>query len=416
MRLTKKQYMCVFFATLSLLVWNLPYLSATFYEQFLSAYNLTNTQAGFLLTMFGLTAVPGYLFGGILADKFSAKKLLILSCISTAILGFIASLTSSYTTLIIIYLGFGVTVPFINWSAFLKLVRSQGSLDQQGKLFGFFELVYAAMGAAVSYGLLAALGIIMKTTGFKIVMSIYGILLLFISALIWFYVKDADKSDTVNEFNLKMVGHVLKQPVTWLNGFIVMGMFIIISGSSYLNPYLTQVFGMATTIGVGFTIFNRSIARIIFTPIGGAMIDKWGKSSKVLIICASGVIITILALMLIPKNTSYGMIAVIIGLLFLIAMSSGRAGMYTPVPEANTPIAITGTTMGIVSAIGYSTDLWLWTLCGGWIDKYGTGGYQYIFGLFIAAMVLVIVSAIIFQLYLNKNKANYQEVLENNQL
>lgn len=83
---SKKRYLLIFLLTLSALCYNLPYLSSTFYTQFLEAFSLSNTQAGLLLTMFSLTATPGYLFGGMLADKFSPKKLIILSQLMTAAL------------------------------------------------------------------------------------------------------------------------------------------------------------------------------------------------------------------------------------------------------------------------------------------------------------------------------------------
>jgi nitrate/nitrite transporter NarK len=390
---------------MSCLCYNLPYLSSTFYEQFLGAYGLSNTQAGFLLTMFSLTATPGYLFGGLMADKFSAKKLIVLSTSLTAVIGIAMSFIKSYPALLVCYLGFGVTTTFLQWSAFLKLVRSQGDVSEQGKIFGFFELSYAIVGAITSYGILAFLETLIARTGFKIVTTIYGGLLIVIALLIWFWVKDAKDSETVNEFNFKMVGKVLKHPVTWINGFIVMGMFIIITGSSYLNPYLTQVFGTASALGVGITIFNRTIARIIFSPLGGSLIDRWGKTSKLLIIMAAGIIVACVAMMLIPQDPSAYTFAVIIILLFIVIMSSGRAGLYTPIPEADIPLEMTGTAMGIASAVGYSTDLWLYTLCGNWLDKYGAAGYQYILGLFIAGMCIVIVSAVLLQVYLNKQKS-----------
>ena len=74
-----KKFGVILLLTSTCLVYNLPYLSSTFYTQFLEAFNLSNTQAGMLITFFSLTATPGYLFGGMLADKFNPKKLIILS-------------------------------------------------------------------------------------------------------------------------------------------------------------------------------------------------------------------------------------------------------------------------------------------------------------------------------------------------
>ena len=112
-----RKYLLIFLLTLSTLCYQLPYLSQTFYTQFLEAFALSNQQAGQLLTMFSLTATPGYLFGGMLADKFSPKKLVVISQVLTAAFGFIMTFLPGYTWLLVCYLGFGVSTTFIHWSA-----------------------------------------------------------------------------------------------------------------------------------------------------------------------------------------------------------------------------------------------------------------------------------------------------------
>lgn len=79
----KNKYITVFIYTLSTLVFFLPQLSTFYYVVFLDAFNLTNAQAGTLLSVYGMTSLPAYLFGGLLADKFKAKNLIIISCFAT---------------------------------------------------------------------------------------------------------------------------------------------------------------------------------------------------------------------------------------------------------------------------------------------------------------------------------------------
>ncbi|MBQ6622705.1 MAG: MFS transporter [Mogibacterium sp.] len=391
----KRKYLLIFLLTMSALCYNLPYLSATFYTQFLEAFNLSNTEAGFLMTMFSLTATPGYLFGGMLADKFSPKKLLIISQLLTAVLGFAMSLLNGYTVLLVCYLGFGISTTFIHWSAFLKLIRAQADKDEEGKVFGFFEMSYAIVGAITSYGILAALS---KLSNFRIITSVYAVILIIVALIIIFAIKDIDANTASNEFNLKMVGKAVKHPVTWLNGLIVMGMFILITGSSYLNPYMSTVFGTTVAFGTGLTIANRTICRIICSPLGGMLLDKW-KTPKFLITFCSAMIVLCAALLFVPQNAGAMMPAIIIAVLLILILSGSRSGLYTPIPEAKIPFEIMGTSMGICSAIGYSTDLWLYTLCGKWIDEYGATGYKNIILLYIAGLVLVIVCSILLYRY-----------------
>ena len=52
----KNKYITVFIYTLSTLVFFLPQLSTFYYVVFLDAFNLTNAQAGTLLSVYGMTS------------------------------------------------------------------------------------------------------------------------------------------------------------------------------------------------------------------------------------------------------------------------------------------------------------------------------------------------------------------------
>lgn len=51
--------------------------------------------------------------------------------------------------------------------------------------------------------------------------------------------------------------------------------------------------------------------------------------------------------------------------------------LYTLVTTANVPIKYVGSVYGIASAIGYSSDLYLYTICGNWLDSMGNAGYKW---------------------------------------
>ena len=190
--------------------------------------------------------------------------------------------------------------------------------------------------------------------------------------------------------------------VTWLNGLIVMGMFIIVTGSSYLNPYMSSVFGTTVAFGTGLTIFNRTIARIICAPFGGMLLDKW-KTPKFMITFCVVLIALASVFLFIPQDASGRTIAIIAAVLIIMVLSGSRSGLYTPIPEAKIPFEIMGTSMGIASAVGYSTDLWLYTLCGKWIDTLGNAGYRNIILLYIAGLVLVIAASFLLYIYEKKH-------------
>ena len=414
MKLTKKQYKNIFIATLALLVWQIPYLCSIFYVQFQEYYAVTDGQIGFILSSLGFTTVIGYTVGGVVADKFPVKGLLIASSMLTGILGVIMAFTKNYYVICAIHFAFGITGALIGWNAFLKYIRFIGNDEVQGKAFGFFEMAYAILGVVTSYALLAFMDIILAKYGFFVVVLVYALLDILAGIIIWLFLDKpeyesagAAQVKTEGSFSVKDIGKAFKQPVTWFNAFIVLGLFIVSGTTTYVTPIMQTVFGLSATLVVGVGIFKRYAVRLFLTPMGGSIIDKKGKSSGLIIYSCLATIVFFVIMLFLPQAAPYGMLFFIVSTAIAIPTTIVRPAYYTPVGEAETPAAITGTVMGIVSGIGYCTDLWLYNLCGGWLDKFGNAGYNYIWILSIVGLLMSAVSAFFFQRYLyNKRKAS----------
>lgn len=73
--------------------------------------------------------------------------------------------------------------------------------------------------------------------------------------------------------------------------------------------------------------------------------------------------------------------------------------IFSTVSEAGIPRVMTGTVIGLASVIGYLPDSVYAVLFGGWIDKYGTDGYGYIFTfLLVSGIVGAVLSMLIYSL------------------
>lgn len=92
----KKYGTLLLLATGAGIIFQLPYIRETFYPQIQEAMNLTNTQMGLLSSGYSSVALFSYFIGGIIADKFSARKLLAFSFITTGLLGLWFSTFPSY--------------------------------------------------------------------------------------------------------------------------------------------------------------------------------------------------------------------------------------------------------------------------------------------------------------------------------
>jgi sugar phosphate permease len=70
------------------MVFSLPFHVARFFRPtLLGAFNLTNSNFGDILSVYGIMAMLAYFPGGIIADKFPAGKLMAISLFATAIGG-----------------------------------------------------------------------------------------------------------------------------------------------------------------------------------------------------------------------------------------------------------------------------------------------------------------------------------------
>lgn len=105
------------------MIYGLPYFRSYYYDAYLETYHLTNTQMGMFGTMFGVFGMVSYLFGGVVADMVSPRKLMSISLILTGLGGLLHLMNPSYAMLLGIYMLWGFTSLFAFWPSLLKALR-----------------------------------------------------------------------------------------------------------------------------------------------------------------------------------------------------------------------------------------------------------------------------------------------------
>ena len=138
------------------IIFQLPYIRETFYVPIQNAMNLTDAQMGMLSSGYATMATFSYFVGGIVADKFSARKLLAFSFIATGILGLWFSTFPGYNISRLIFVLMGVSTVITYWSACIKATRLLGDSSEQGRLFGLQEGLRGVINAAVVFVMSAA--------------------------------------------------------------------------------------------------------------------------------------------------------------------------------------------------------------------------------------------------------------------
>ena len=82
----------------------------------------------------------------------------------------------------------------------------------------------------------------------------------------------------------------------------------------------------------------------------------------------------------------------IMGLIFIYAVRSQYFAIHD---DAGIPMALSGRVSGIASALGYTPDLFMYTLVGSWMDKYGAAGFKMTWAYAAVAAVLCVILSIV---------------------
>ena len=377
------------------LIYGLPYFRTYYYDAYLEAYNLTNTQMGSLGAMFGVFGMISYLFGGVVADFISTKKLLSISLILTGVAGFAHLFATNYSMLLVIYLVWGFTALFAFWPALLKGIRSLASPDEQGKAYGFME---AGRGVMNAVHLAIALAIITSITNAKGSASglnggivFYSVVVIVLGVLVFLFFKDPEESEKSERFNFKQVLTVVKLPQVWILCLILCCTYVMNMSYAYFNPYATSALGVAMVGGTIVTIMADYI-RPFASVGGGVLADRIGRS-KIMAVCFGIMALGTFAIALFP--TMSVPVFVVLCAIVYVGMYCNYGIVFSLMEDGGVPMEVSGTAIGLISTIGYLPEVVCPAAAGIILDTYSVTGYKYYFIAVAVVMVVGIVGVVI---------------------
>ena len=394
-------------------IYFLPYIKYIFYDAQIASMGITNTQSGLLLTMYTIGNMILYIPGGIIADKVSPKKALIVSLLSTAALVYIYAFTMNFQIAMLIWTALSFSTAFVFWSSLMKAVRIIGTEEEQGFMYGLYYAcngITAALTNTIALNVYKTAGGNVKTGFFRAVL-VGGSMAVLAAVLLMFLMDGKKKEEAVSDepkFQMKDVGKLLKNPFVWIVSFTILCGYGFYTSISYFNPYLTEVMGVSPESS-GFISIVRNYLLLLLAPVGGLIADKLFRSTCKWL-CTSFLVLAALfgAVLILPSDIS-PMVASLYTLLPGAFAMMMYGVVFSTVSEAGIPRAMTGTVIGIASIIGYMPDSIYSVLFGKWLDTYGGTGYNYIFG-FLA--VSGVVGAILAMLVYRNGKKMKKEIRE----
>ena len=384
-------------------IYILPYvLARVFRPTFLDVFNLTNLELGGLFSTYGIVAFFSYLYGGVLADRYSPRKLLSISLIFTSLGGLIMMTYPSYFIMQLLFAYWGFTTVFIFWAPMLKATRAIGGVKMQGKTFSFLDggrgIVASSIGliGVLIFSILitkdvSSLTLSEKQEVFKYVIGASSLIVFVVGIVVYTYLKIELKDDE-KIGNIKSLLKLAKLKSVWLISFIIL--------CAYMGYKITDVYSLYASEVMFFDEINaarvgalQQYLRPIVCISVAFFTDKNGNINNILI----GFFVMMLGSILFAS----GLIRVSMNMLFFISLIIVATGTYairglyfSVLKDGKIPYILSGTAIGLISMVGYSPDIFATPLYGYLLDNYpGIKGHQYVYLiLFISSIVGIYVS------------------------
>lgn len=375
-------------------IFMLPFLIPRLFRPLmLEAWNLTNTDVGAAFSAYGFSAMISYIVGGQFADKYSPRHLMAISLVSTGLGAFVLLNYPSASSLIYSYFYFGVSTTLLMWSALIKVTHDVGGEQRRASAMGLLDSGRGLAAALMSSFLLYIVATQTDEAGLYLDKSVtlntvYSVVIgftLIVSVLIWFGLKGIEtKESKSNDWTMDKAIVILKDSNVWLLGLIVLSAYCGYKNVDNYSVYLVDVQKVSLHESSKFTsiiFWLRPIAALASGVIADSMARKinGGRFLTLTILFALGAV----SQFLLAFNIFTGF-----GLVFNIILSAAafayalRSIYFAVFGDFKIPNNLVGTTVGIVSLVGFLPDMFFGSLTGHLIDTNpGQLGFTHTFGL-----------------------------------
>lgn len=388
----------------------LPFVVArVFRPTFLKVFEVSNLQLGTAFSLYGIIAMASYFASGPIADRFSPRKLIVVSLLLTASGGIFMALIPSLFGLTLLYGFWGLSTIFLYWAASVKAIRVLGGEGSQGKAFGAVDagrgFVAAALGTIAvllfdSFLPVSADVATLQDTAVALtrIILIFSGVVVISAVLIWMSLPETniETSSLSQKISLEGVKNVIQRRSVWLNSLILLCAYVGYKCTDDFSLYASDVFGYndveSAHIGT-ISYWTRPVAALLAGVLG----DRY-RISRIVIVCF---VVLILGSLVISSGVLVSGMVVFIGLT-IASVSAGIYGLrglyFALFQESKIPLIYTGSAVGIISVIGYTPDVFMGPLMGYVLDNNpGELGHQYLFAILAIFGTVGLITTIIFK-------------------
>ncbi|QDV47607.1 Inner membrane protein YqcE [Stieleria neptunia] len=402
-------------------VFFLPFvLPRIFRPTLLDVFGISNLQLGMAFSIYGVVAMLAYFPGGPLADRFDARKLMVIALVATSVGGLVMATIPSPDAVKSLYGFWGLTTILLFWSPLIRATRqwgvdglSEGGLSERatpGRAFGILDGgrgLIAALIASLSVWLFAALipadvqvaTLAERSQAFGKVVLLFAAVTVLSAVLVWFALPQRVSSPNRQKQPARAdggIGAVLRMPTVWLQAVIVVCAYVAYKGLDDVSLYAKEVLlfdeVQAAKIGT-VSMWMRPPAAVL----AGLVADRFGVSKSTLV-CFAAIAVGIgsLAAGLLPPGAMVLFFATLVTT--SAAVFAVRGLYFALMEEGCVPMERTGTAVGIVSVIGYTPDVFMGPLMGWLLDRSpGEMGHRHLFAAVTSFAITGLIATVVFR-------------------
>ncbi len=390
-------------------IYAVPYLQTVYYDAVKNAYGFSHIEMGNLISVFAIFNCIAYLAGGIVADTVNTKKLFLASVTLTGLAGLYSATLPSYEVMIILSASWSFTTTMAFWSAMIKSIKLLASESEQGRIFGIKETLVCVLGFVFS---MIGLHIFNKTNeDVRAIIVFYSVICLILGVFIFIYYPSTpqDEKLSLKVFfnNIKLV---LKLKSVWLIGALLFCCVSLASLMGRFTPFMSTIGGYSASFVAFFTILASNGFANIGSYNGGKIADKMGSASKFISKTLLLTFFISLLMAFMPYDKSFMSILLIIIILVRIINGALRTCYFATMGQFDIPKNLIGTASGVISVIGFSPEMFMFTFTGAILEDFSAiTAYRIIFFIMAVSCLIGAFIGIYLDKYAKKEKMKIEE-------